>query len=571
MKVDDLTILLKAVDKTKGAFNSVEKKLGKLGKLGKVVGGAIAGIGVSAITAFATATENGRQFFAELDTMRKLLGITTQEADGLVQSIRQFAPGAEVDKLQEALLTLEEGFFDAHAASGPLNDLIKDFGVNVDLGVEGANSQLVQFLKALKQIPGEADRVGAAIANLGADDAKPFIALARDVDKLDEAINLLSGSIDDIPNIVSQDDVERVERYTNKTKEMSDSWAIFSREAFALVAPALTAINSALDWAIQKATSFVGVLRQLSDNNGIWRGSMDEWLNEWKIVFGMVERSELSDNLSGQSQIDAINAIQPENGPTGNVTTGRIANEYGSFESEESFKTWLQEQKKITKAVLQTQELTYVGNVANPLSAEGGDDLAFLRGLDGANDGQFNINFPDPEAEQNAKIARLDKERQAYNDITDSINNMGSALQSIGEASGKSSDKTFKAFQRLQIAISTAAAISAAVQTLSDPTLGFFGKIAAYTKIAAIGFGAVAQLRSLNVGSSSATAPTASGGGVGNTGPQGTTQAQQQTSQRTIEINIQGTVFGPETIEQIIDEINDVDSGTKINANRIAA
>ena len=584
MKVDDLTIYLTMVDQTKKVMSKFEKRMGKINKLGKLVGGTLAGIGAAAVSGFGKAAEDGRQFFLELDTMRRLLNVTTQEADGLVQTIRQFAPGAEVQKLQEALLTLEEGFFDAHAASGPLNDLLKKFNVNIDLGAEGANAQLIEFLKGLRQIPSEADRVGAAIANLGADDAKPFIALARNVQDLDRAIEQLSGSINDIPNVVTQDQVDDVNAYTKSAKLLGAAWDNFARDTFASLAPFFTWINEML-------IKIIGVMEKLREAIGSFinrtgalvdfvGGKLTGVINKVGGVLGLdpigggddpVSRTmdSIADSLAGNNIGGAAN-------DAGNDAVESAANAISTAKTTKAIDVKMTELEKAVEYAKAVREGINSANDAR--------DIVFLQDLDKVNAGDstdqagFNLNFPEVQTEEEIRAERLAKEKKEYDNITESINNMGSALDSMAQSSTISSSKTFKAFQKLQVAISAAAAISAAVQTLADPTLGFFGKLAAYTKIVAIGAGAVAQLRAINVGSASVNTASAGGTANLNTGAQSADQAvqqqptQQQGPTRNITVNIQGTTgFTADQVEDLIETINDTDTATKINSNRVAA
>ena len=590
MKVDDLTIYLRAVDQTKRAFGKLERRLGKIGKLAKVAGGLIAGIGVSAVTAFSKGVEHGRQFFTELKTMERLLNLNTKEADGLVQVIRQFAPGAEVEKLQEALLTLEEGFFDAHAASGPLNDLIKDFGVNLNLDQNGAQDQLVEFLRALRQIPNEADRVGAAIANLGADDAKPFIALSRNVESLDRAIELLSGNINDIPNIVDDDDVAKVEEYNKSVEDLNGAWERFSKEAFLTSSESLSGINRLMTRSLDISTQLIASLKEAFSFGDLI--AADDGIDaKVKEIGDSLDRKSLP-LVNKLREFFGLEALLEPGGTPGPVPLG----EAGVLASIDSFGSNVAPDvpaaagssgrasassattEAVDKKLSQLEQATlYAERVREGItSAADLRDLRLLEEIEGVHE-RFSLNYPE-EATSAAELrsAQLERERKQYEDIGSTLGSLGSAFSSLAEISGKGSEKTFKTFQRLQVAISAAAAISAAVQTLADPSLGFFGKIAAYGKILAIGLGAVAQLKSLNSSSSGASGGSASAGGgaLPNTAPQGVEQQAgggNQGGDRRIEVNIQGGIFNADTVEELLNVINDLDLGVKINSNRIAA
>jgi len=272
-KINDLTILLRMIDKTKGPFKKIESRMEKLGKKAKALSSGFKVIGVAAAAAFGAAIANGREIAKELNLMSSALGVSKREADALFETVREAAPTAEIDKVKEAVLTLQEGFFDARAESGPLFDLIKDFGVDIDLSLTEPKAQLEEFLRVLRQLPDDTIRAGAVISNLGADDAKPFLEFANNADKLDQAIIRLSGSIDDIPNVITQSQQENIDKATESAGKLSAAWDNFSEKAYAFIAPALTIINNGLSiligWAsaaVVKIGEFFGIFDDNSDS-----------------------------------------------------------------------------------------------------------------------------------------------------------------------------------------------------------------------------------------------------------------------------------------------------------------
>ena len=259
-KVDDLTILLKMVDKTKPAFTSISQRLGKLGKIAGPIGTAFKALGTILVGAFVAATANGKVLFDELNRMSNSINTTTQEADELYKIIREGAPATNLENLGEGLLTLKEGFFDAAAESGPLFDLIKDFGADIDLSLESPRDQLLEFLKAMREIPSTTIRAGAAVANFGGEDAKSIIKITNDTQTLNDTIARLEGTLNDIPDFISQIQLQNMEDAKNASNQLNNAWDSLSVSAYSLVSPALEFISNKLTtltkWADSATRSF---------------------------------------------------------------------------------------------------------------------------------------------------------------------------------------------------------------------------------------------------------------------------------------------------------------------------
>ena len=543
----DLQILLTAVDRTRSAFNSASGRMNAIAKVAKIASKAIAAIGASALAAFSTAAANGQRMFEELDRMGKLLGTNTREADGLVKAIQDFSPGAGIDQVQEALITLQEGFFDAHAESGPLFDLIKDFGANVDLSLDDPRQQLVEFLRALQQLGTETDRVGAIVANFGGEDAKPFLPLARDAGKLQDAIDALSGSISEIPDVISEEDREKLDAHRNSVVELTNAWNLFSQEAFLLISGPLTTINgwliSMTENATRNVTAIGNLINKFKDLVGIERGVTDLTGGSLESIANFGSAGSSGPTLPTPSR-SSTPAIDPQ--IEGGLGIDRRPN--GSELNLLEFDVHAMRQR---------------------LEQESPGEIAFLSELDEQT--RFSRN---EVSELSDSITDLQAANDPINSITQGLSAAAGAFGAFGDAAGAGSNKAFKAFQVLQIALSTASAISGAVQTLADPSLGFFGKLGAYARIIATGFAAVSQLRKLRVGSSSTSAPTAAGGGASSSTSFSSEPEVTQSAapQRIMRVSIQGNApISVDQLEEFIDAINDIDTSRRIESSRIAA
>lgn len=257
-KIDDLTILLKAKDQTSGAFKSLNKRFGKLSGLTRIAVRGMAAFGAAVGAAFSAAVANGATLNDELTRMKNSIGTTAKEADELYKIIREGAPTTNMEQLGEGLLTLKEGFFDARAESGPLFDLVRDFGADIDLGVESPREQLLEFLKAMREIPSATVRAGAAVANFGGEDAKSIITITNDVVLLDQTIERLSGTVRDLPSFITDAQIQRTQEAKDASVSLNNAWDDLSSNLYDLVSPALKRTSERMEtfvkWA-DKATN----------------------------------------------------------------------------------------------------------------------------------------------------------------------------------------------------------------------------------------------------------------------------------------------------------------------------
>ena len=260
-RVDDLTIFLRAVDRTRGAFGSVNRRISGFSRLARLATRAAAGIGGALITTLTAAAANGQQVVSELEAMARLLGTSTREADALFEIFREAAPTASIERIREATLTLQEGFFDARTETGPLFDLIRDFGANINLDLDDPRQQLAEFFRVVNQLGLESDRVGAIIANLGGDDARPFLPLARSAEDGARAVQLLQGDIENIANVMSGEAEQSISEYRESVNRLNRSWDNVSESAFLATTEGLTPFNNALATGLERLPEFLDFLQ----------------------------------------------------------------------------------------------------------------------------------------------------------------------------------------------------------------------------------------------------------------------------------------------------------------------
>ena len=525
-KVDDLTILLKMKDKTGGAFKSLNKRFGALeGLAGKLAKG-FAAVGAAAVSGFAAAVVSGQQFVSELNLMSTALGIGKREADALYQVLKESNPAAEIDKVKEGVLTLTEAFFDARAESGPLFDLMKDFGADINFNVEGPREQLAEFLRVMRQIPDETVRVGGAISVLGGDDAKAFLPLIRNVELLDERIGQLTGSIEDIPNIFSEEDIKALERAKLATDELDAEWENFGKTASVIVAPAIETTNRLfaefIRGARQGLRDFLGELGIVENRDRITQIN-DELKESSQLIEnlqGSISKRESFESGMFSSQNEKIIANQKARVTelTNGVSDLRL--ELKALTTDSTLPSVIEESTSNVSSIVEARvkkEKTVRERVNAALAETAFDLPGQSTDLNGAIDVQKLGESYQVTSEQ-LKLFTADTDRakaanQAFHSV---LGSASSVVGSLGDAFAKTK-KQAKIFVAIQEVLAVVSAYSAATQALASATAPDpFTKFAAYASVLARGLAGVAAVKragsriGASGGSSSSAASTAS-------------------------------------------------------------
>ena len=601
-KIDDLTILLKARDQTSGAFKSLNKRFGKMGGLVSKLAKGLVGIGAAAATGFGAAVMRGQEFVSELNSMSIALGLGKREADALYQILKQSNPAAQIDRVKEGVLTLTEAFFDARAESGPLFDLMKDFGADIDFNIEGPREQLAEFLRVMKQIPDETVRVGGAISVLGGDDAKAFLPLIRNVELLDERIGQLTGSIEDIPNIFSEQDIQALERAKLATDELNAEWELFGKTASVIVAPAIETTNSLFATFIRGARQglrdFLGEIGLVENRDRITQ--VNDEMAQTRILIDRLNASiERQSNFTGglysvqtaknielqrQKVADYTNDLSDLGLELKALTTPVLPNVTAPSIDSPSTSSGLSDseiRREIEKR--KARELAIEEGVVRSLNDERRrrqlqtqlpDDTRLTNILNDERRRQQLQTVLPPEISSELSAAN-----DSVNTFEDSLNSLASSFGTFGNAVGAGNEKAFRSFQQLQIAISTAAAFSAAITAAADPKLQGFAKLAAYTKVLGVLLGGVAQLKSVRLGGSSASA-SGGGGSTSTTSTatpriaQAPAQQDQQQNRQLVNITIQGSTDGKvdiEALDEALRQLGKVPGSTQYRLRQVAA
>lgn len=595
MRLDDLTIFLKAVDQTKKAIASAKKGIFSLDNAAVLAKKAFLGLGGAITTALVAASRNGGQLTGELLSMSRQINESVQESQALFLSVREADASANLDNLNEALLTLKERFADAETGAGPLLGLMQDFeGFDLDLGVDNARDQLADFLEQVSELDDANQKIFALKEVIGDEDARAFFNMINDTEKLTELLKDLRTDIEDFPGLLNDEQVENVKAAKTAANELSQAWDDFSIKVYALVSPALAAVNTGLTnvvtaatWAIDKLDQFgdsaKSLFESLKERAGLADVDSRLFLPPPLAALNLLTGGGFGDEVSGTDTSPTVNPHGPS------VQAEIQANEAARDESladeierrrkeEEALKRVVAEQKKLNdlvakKAALEAQELADAREYALQLRSEtNAADDEILNGAGGLGS-QFTLGdlAGGAEAAAERELARIKEETDAAKasaeGLQDTMRGLGNVFEQFANVSGRSNEKAFKNFQKFQIAMSTAAAVSAAIQTASDlPPGSGFARVGAYLSVLGTLLAGVAQLRSLSVGSGSVTssgtstpAPSAPVINAGNN----PAAPQQNTGERTLNINITGVLGDAQLTElaaQIAAEFNDNDN-----------
>lgn len=559
-KLDDLTILLNLVDKTKSGFASVQGRMGKLQKAASLMRKSFIGIGAAMKSAFVAGIVNGAQLTSELASMARQTNLTLQEAHALFTAVADADDSTTIDNLNEALLSVKERFADAAVGAGPLFGLLNDFrgaGFDLNLGVDNATDQLANFLEQVGNLPTANDRIFALKEVLGDEDARPFFNVINNTKELNSLLMDLRANIEDLPDVFTIEDQVRIENVKRSSKELGNEWKQLSIELFALYAPLLELANKIAIKTVQIGRAIAGGLGNVRD--GLSRLIGREPLGP------AVELTDDARERVGRGALAEDPRLKPKE-------TKYLINEYGVFETPAEFTRFLAEQRAATDAAVASEPIRIERPEVKSLE-DGQRERLFLAD-----------SLRDKEAE--AAAFRMDLREQEVKSIfgiSSALRNAGTAFGTFAQLAEGKSQSIFKNFKRLQVGLSLVAGIAAQIGVLVSPdTVLFSQKLAAYFRIGTLVAGSLAQLKAINLSGSGGGTTTRGGssgaGSAGSAASSGRTAAesalnnQNDAPTRNVTVNIRGEGrYTAESIEELIEAINSFDTSQRIQANRLAS
>lgn len=524
---DRLEILLTARDRTRAAFESVKRRFktaaSTITRYAKVAGVAIAAIGAV-----------GSKSFAELERASRLTNTTIREFQELTQVIQRLEPGANVDKISEAVLSMRERFSEAREEAGAMRDLFDKIGL--DSNLESTTEQLQAMREVFSQLGSDAERLQFTREILGDDDGSAMLEFLRSTN---EEIMEIRENIREKGSLFTDEEIENMKLANRAVADLKREMIFAKDNVFAKLAP-----------SIQKAanftTAFIRVVQAKKEEIGdTFIGRMHKFVRDkltaalkTAVVWVNVAREKVTKFFSdlGKGVNDASGMLGPgtlamvrEEGTEGRQG-GMLGNIGKQFEDEiqryrELSRTFINEVQRLEQE--QREALGRPGglqpgdsddapaaapkNVVHAISKEKeeADKELQKREIE-----RFKRMQKAAEA-QKAEEERLRKLKESAYSTESSLLKVADAFGSIGEASSKGGSKAFKTFQRIQIALSTVAAISAGIKAASKAAEvgGPFAAFAAYASVVGALFGAISAMRSVSASGGGSTSPPSISGG----------------------------------------------------------
>lgn len=515
-KKDDLTIFLRAQDKTKKAFASVGTNIKKLKSLlGPVVKGfaaITAGVGLVGAALIKTFRSNAPYIDALGKTADKL-GVTTEK----LQAYRDAAEFAGIGNasLDTSFQRFIRRLGTAATGTGATNKELIKLGINAkELAAQGPAQAFETILDKIKAVESQTERVRLAFAFFG----KEGVDLVR---LTTDAISKSEMQMDALGLSISRIDSARVEMANDAIKRLGDISDGVGRRITANMSGAVTVLT---DRIIGAASSFLG-LRKSSTNASetiligvgkvvdafrLFLTSIDlirigfTKLSIGVLKFGQDVSSALSDKLlGGLAKFDNQLGVFAQGMIDAGAGTGVFSEKINELDKDLlAINTRIRDRASggsFTDALL--GDLAAVDAQAKTTAAE----LERLRTLSPTGVGDTSSLVGSGEAANEAykvtseqlKLFTVDTDAAAASSeaLKTVMGNTASALGTLANSFAKTRSQA-RTFVAIQQALAVVSAYSAATQALADITSPTpFQKFAAYSSVLAQGLAAVAAIK----------------------------------------------------------------------------
>ncbi len=612
----DLRILMTMVDRTKRGFSTFDNNVKKSTKNVSLLSRAFSQTGLkqklsigAAVAGLILLTRKGQAATREIIDLGKQLQLTTAQADHFVSAIQIADPAADIDRITEATLTLQERFGEFAARStGPLKELSEAYsGFQLDLNQTNSSLVLADFLEQTAQLPKARDRILAIKSVLGDEDGRPFLKTINNLEQTSELVKNLRADVGSLAGAMGNKGAAVNERYaktmslmTVEVTKLAKSFATLANRFLEPLIRWFTALVGWINTAVEAvnrffnnidgsaarvlgdelATDMTGLNAQIEDmdtaigkidkrlqglrdaqgrvfNNEMIQASIaDQQLEELSIKLKALEGEKL---LIEEKRVKANEAIaelkrQQATAATGPETPDLINPDLGI---SNDLKTEDVEEKKRHLFDLTESERAYAEQMWKRQAI-----------------GQQIVGA---EKAQLAEEKRIATERKAvYGSLVSAFSNFASSM-------ANKSKTWFKVFKGIQIAQALTSAYTAANQVLADISSFSLGqKLLAYGKVLAIGLNTVAKIKGITASGGGGGGGGSTGGGIGSSGdpsvgtgvgardPDTGQEPNAQDSAGTVNINVPGldilTALGaPEAAEAFREGLESL--GLKVTVN----
>lgn len=563
MRAEDLTIKLKAIDATKKAFTTVNKRLALLAKAAKVAAKGLAVITSAAVGVGAILAKVFRSNAPYLDALAKTsqkFGLATED----IQAYRDAAELAGIGnaKLDTSLQRFIRRLGEAANGTGQTAKEFKKLGLSAEaLKLEGPDKAFETVLDKIQSIPDATERVRLAFAFFG----KEGVDLVR---LTSDAIRESRERMERLNLSVSSLDAAKVEAANDSLKILRDVLASITQRLTIQMSGAITVVSDRISEAIGRMNLFgsanldmsrvaLTVLGKIMNAWDMLRAFIDFNIANVKLI--QIAFLQLGKSIAEVFDDKVLGLLSNLPGQLGE--TARAFREAGGFADKFADKI----------AGLSAERTAIFNSINDRLQTDNVEELlAELEAIEAqqqkliATRNAANAALAAGTAATKDHGAATDDNTTKTNHFADAMSNLGSAFGAFGRAATAGGTRAFRAFQRIQIALSTVAALSTAIRAASETVGGPFARLAAYAKVAATLLAGVAQIRAVNVGGGSTATPAPSGSSFTPTVDTTSTNTAQSNNfanddEDGGEINIQlsgGGILGEEILRELVDQLN---------------
>ena len=235
-KKQQLTVILKAVDKTKKAFASIQKGLKKIKSLAsklaapfKKLNGLFVGLATGALALLIDKTTQAGQ---QILNVSNTIGVTTDRFQELYSVIKTQNPAADVKEVGDALKDVAERIAEARAGEGEVFEAAQ--ALNLNLALTDTNAILDDLFTKLGNVENAGERIfrGRQIVS-----DSGFDVLAPLIGKTTEELNLLINRSKQLGLIVSPESLANLAKAQKAISTLKQTFTAFALEAVADLAP----------------------------------------------------------------------------------------------------------------------------------------------------------------------------------------------------------------------------------------------------------------------------------------------------------------------------------------------
>ena len=238
---ENVTIIIKAFDKTKGAFGGVNSALNKMGASVGKTSKRIALLGTVAAASFTAITVSNMRAIDGLTKTAKKIGTTTESLSALRYAAD--ISGVQITTLDMALQRFTRRLAEAAKGTGEAKGALKELNINAkDLMKLPLDEQMLVLADRFEKVKSSADKVRLAMKLFDSEG----VALVNTLGLGAEGMKELMQEAETLGLVMSSDAAAGVEDAVDSFTKLKSLFTGMSRQMTAGLAPAIEAISELL-------------------------------------------------------------------------------------------------------------------------------------------------------------------------------------------------------------------------------------------------------------------------------------------------------------------------------------